>query len=249
MSKFFYNVAIAVPLRQAFTYHSNQSITPGTRVAVKFGRTNKLGIVTEVINNTDIKTKPIHMVVDDLPVFSKTELKIFKWASDYYLHPIGEVIGSFLPTNLRQTKNIFQVETIIDRRKIIETNLEFKTKLNSEQVKAVEFLNNLKGFLPTLLYGVTGSGKTEVYIRCIYEQLLNNKSVLVLAPEIALTPQLESRVRDQFGDLVGIYHSKMTPSARYKTWKKFRSGKIKVMIGTRSSVMMPAPKLGLMIVE
>ena len=249
MSKFFYNVAIAVPLRQAFTYHSNQSITPGTRVAVKFGRTNKLGIVTEVINNTDIKTKPIHMVVDDLPVFSKTELKIFKWASDYYLHPIGEVIGSFLPTNLRQTKNIFQVETIIDRRKIIETNLEFKTKLNSEQVKAVEFLNNLKGFLPTLLYGVTGSGKTEVYIRCIYEQLLNNKSVLVLAPEIALTPQLESRVRDQFGDLVGIYHSKMTPSARYKTWKKFRTGEIKVMIGTRSAVMMPAPKLGLIIVD
>ena len=120
MSKFFYNVAIAVPLRQAFTYHSNHSISPGTRVAVKFGRTNKLGIVTEVINNTAIKTKPIHMVLDDLPVFSKTELKIFKWASDYYLHPIGEVIGSFLPTNLRQTKNIFEAETIIDRKKIIE---------------------------------------------------------------------------------------------------------------------------------
>ena len=84
MSKFFYNVAIAVPLRQAFTYHSNQQIIPGTRVAVKFGRTNKLGIVTEVISKTDIKTKPIHMVLDDLPIFSKTELKIFKWASDYY---------------------------------------------------------------------------------------------------------------------------------------------------------------------
>ena len=117
MSKFFYNVAIAVPLRQAFTYHSNQSITPGTRVAVKFGRTNKLGIVTEVISNTDIKTKPIHMVLDDLPVFSKSELKIFKWASDYYLHPIGEVIGAFLPSNLRQTKNIIEVESINDRKK------------------------------------------------------------------------------------------------------------------------------------
>jgi len=249
MSKFFYNVAIAVPLRQAFTYHSNQQIIPGTRVAVKFGRTNKLGIVTEVISETNIKTKPIHMVLDDLPIFSKTELKIFKWASDYYLHPIGEVINSFLPTNLRQTKNTFEAETIKSNREIIEQNLEFETTLNSEQIKAVKFLNELKGFTPTLLHGVTGSGKTEVYIRCIYEQLLKNKSVLVLAPEIALTPQLESRVRNQFGDSVGIYHSKMTPSARYKAWKKFKSGEIKVIIGTRSAVMMPAPKLGLIIVD
>jgi len=249
MSKFFYNVAIAVPLRQAFTYHSNQQIIPGTRVAVKFGRTNKLGIVTEVISETDIKTKSIHMVLDDLPIFSKTELKIFKWASDYYLHPIGEVINSFLPTNFRQTKNIFEAETIEGNKEIIEQNSEFQTALNSEQIKAVKFLNELIGFMPTLLHGVTGSGKTEVYIRCIYEQLLNNKSVLVLAPEIALTPQLESRVRNQFGDLVGIYHSKMTTSARYKAWKKFRSGELKVIIGTRSAVMMPAPKLGLIIVD
>ena len=190
MSKFFYNVAIAVPLRQAFTYHSNQQIIPGTRVAVKFGRTNKLGIVTEVISETDIKTKSIHMVLDDLPIFSKTELKIFKWASDYYLHPIGEVINSFLPTSLRQTKNTFEAETIEANKEIIEQNSEFQTTLNSEQIKAVKFLNELIGFMPTLLHGVTGSGKTEVYIRCIYEQLLNNKSVLVLAPEIALTPQL-----------------------------------------------------------
>ena len=250
MSNFFYNVAIAVPLRQAFTYHSNQQIIPGTRVAVKFGRTNKLGIVTEVICETNIKTKPIHMVLDDLPIFSKTELKIFKWASDYYLHPIGEVINSFLPTNLRQTKNTFEDETMIkSNREIIEQNLEFETILNSEQIKAVKFLNELKGFTPTLLHGVTGSGKTEVYIRCIYEQLLKNKSVLVLAPEIALTPQLESRLRNQFGDSVGIFHSKMTPFARYKAWKKFKSGEIKVIIGTRSAVMMPAPKLGLIIVD
>ena len=249
MSKFFYNIAIAIPLRQAFTYHSNQQIIPGTRVAVKFGRINKLGIVIEVISKTDIKTKPIHMVLDDLPILSKTELKIFRWASNYYLHPIGEVISSFLPTNLRQTKNTFELETIASNREIIEQHSEFETILNSEQIKAVKFLNELEGFLPTLLHGVTGSGKTEVYIRCIYEQLLNNKSVLVLAPEIALTPQLESRVRNQFGDLVGVYHSKMTPSARYKAWKKFRCGEIRVIIGTRSAVMMPAPKLGLIIVD
>ena len=249
MNKFFYNVAIAVPLRQTFTYHSNQEIIPGTRVAVKFGKTNKLGVVTETVSNSDIQTKPIHMVLDDGPVFSKTELKIFKWASNYYLHPIGEVVISFLPTHLRQTKNTYEVSILDDNKKIIEKNLDFETTLNSEQVKAVKFINKLQGFMPTLLYGVTGSGKTEIYIRCIYEKLLNNKSVLVLAPEIALTPQLESRVRNQFGDLVGIYHSKMTPTARYKVWKKFKNGEIKIIIGTRSAVMLPASKLGLIIVD
>jgi len=249
MSNFFYNVAIAIPLRQAFTYHSNQQVVPGTRVAVKFGATNKLGIVIEAVSNTDIKTKPIHIVLDDLPVFSKTELKILKWASDYYLHPIGEVISSFLPTNLRQVKNTLDTSVMNSSKKTLPKNLKFEKNLNSQQVNAVKFLNSLKGFMPTLLYGVTGSGKTEVYIRYISEHLLNNKSVLILAPEIALTPQLESRVKDQFGDLVGIYHSKMTPSARYKAWKDFRNGDLRVMIGTRSAVMMPAPKLGLIIMD
>ena len=249
MSKFFYNVAIAIPLRQAFTYHSNQQVVPGTRVAVKFGATNKLGIVIEAVSNTNIKTKPIHIVLDDLPVFSKTELKILKWASDYYLHPIGEVISSFLPTNLRQVKNTLDTSVMNSSKKTLPKNLKFEKNLNSQQVNAVKFLNSLKGFMPTLLYGVTGSGKTEVYIRYISEHLLNNKSVLILAPEIALTPQLESRVKDQFGDLVGIYHSKMTPSARYKAWKDFRNGDLRVMIGTRSAVMMPAPKLGLIIMD
>tara|TARA_B100000287_G_scaffold224723_1_gene212093 strand:+ start:1521 stop:3497 length:1977 start_codon:yes stop_codon:yes gene_type:complete len=249
MGKFFYNVAIDIPLRQAFTYHSNNHIVPGTRVAVSFGSANKLGVVIEVIKSTDIKTKPIHLILDDFPVFSRSELKIIKWASDYYHHPVGEVVSSFLPTNLRKAKNTIETLPIDISRKILLEDFKFEKNLNSQQTKAVKFINSLNGFMPTLLYGVTGSGKTEVYIRCIAEQLLNNKSVLILAPEIALTPQLESRVKDQFKNLVGLYHSKMMPSARYKSWNNFRNGNFKVMIGTRSAVMMPAPKLGLIIID
>ena len=104
----------------------------------------------------------------------------------------------------------------------IENN-SFQKNLTPQQTEAVKTLSELRGFAPTLLYGVTGSGKTEVYIRCIQEQLLQQKSVLLLAPEIALTPQLEQRVKDQFGPAVGMYHSKMTPAKRYKAWKQFRS--------------------------
>ena len=247
MSKFFYNVAIAIPLRQSFTYNSNQQIKPGTRVAVKFGSKLKLGIVIEAIKSTEIKTKPIHLVLDDYPVYSKVELKILHWASDYYHHPIGEVVTSFLPTNLRNVQQTLEAQD--ESIEVLKDEHKFSKKLNAQQTKAVQFLSALKGFMPTLLYGVTGSGKTEVYIRCISKELLSNKSVLVLTPEIALTPQLEERVKEQFGSLVGLYHSKMTPTARYKAWKNFRNGNIKIMIGTRSAVMMPAPMLGLIIID
>jgi primosomal protein N' (replication factor Y) len=247
MSKFFYNVTISIPLRQAFTYHSTQSIIPGTRVAVKFGSKIKLGIVIEEIEATNIQTKLIHQVLDDEPIFSGIELKILAWASDYYHHPIGEVLGSFLPTNLRNIKTVIDSTEIFLNNK--KPNDSFLKNLTREQTEAVDILSKLKGFKPTLLYGVTGSGKTEVYIRCIHEQLLQGRSVLLLAPEIALTPQLEQRVSEQFGSSVGMYHSKMTPAKRYKVWQKFRSGEINILIGTRSAAMMSAPNIGLIIVD
>ncbi|MDA9068783.1 primosomal protein N' [Gammaproteobacteria bacterium] len=247
MNKFFYNVSVAIPLRQTFTYHSKQKIISGTRVAVKFGSRSKLGIVTEEIKITTIQTKAIHQVLDNEPIFSEVELKILAWASNYYHHPIGEVLGSFLPTNLRNIKTVMD-----DMDSVVKVDIEnnpFQKNLTSQQTEAVKTLSELRGFAPTLLYGVTGSGKTEVYIRCIQEQLLQQKSVLLLAPEIALTPQLEQRVKDQFGPAVGMYHSKMTPAKRHKAWKQFRTGEINILIGTRSAAMMSAPKLGLIIID
>ena len=117
MNKFFYNVSVAIPLRQTFTYHSKQKIIAGTRVAVKFGSRSKLGIVTEEIKVTTIQTKAIHQVLDNEPIFSEVELKISVWASDYYHHPIGEVLGSFLPTNLR---NITTVVVELDSVAMVE---------------------------------------------------------------------------------------------------------------------------------
>ena len=247
MDKFFYNVCVAIPLRQTFTYHASQTIQPGTRVAVKFRSKLKLGIVIESIKNTQIKTKPIHLVLDDLPVYSAAELSIFNWAADYYHHPIGEVYTSFLPINLRNTKANMDSEAPLRDKEI--PHIVFNKILAEQQTTALKILSKLKEFQPTLLYGVTGSGKTEVYLRCIYDQLLKNKSILILAPEISLTPQLELRAREQFGDLVGVYHSRMTPGARYKVWKKFRSGELKILIGTRSAVMLPSQRLGLIIVD
>jgi len=246
MDKFFYDVCVSIPLRQAFSYHSSQKIKPGTRVVVKFGSRVKLGIIIQELKDVVIKTKQIDFVLDDQAVFSSSELSIFKWAADYYHHPIGEVVTTFLPPKLRQTKTSLTLSAF---ESATYTSKPFHKTLNSEQSKALEVLTKLHAFAPALLFGVTGSGKTEIYLRLIHEHLINSGSVLLLAPEISLTPQLVLRLKEQFGDLVGMYHSKMTPASRYKAWKKFNTGSLRVIVGTRSAAMLPSKKLSLIILD
>ena len=93
--------------------------------------------------------------------------------------------------------------------------------------------------MPSLLYGVTGSGKTEVYLRLAEKCIKSNKSVLILVPEINLTPQLLSRFENRFNGEIGIYHSKQTAAKRLKTWLKAKFGAIKIIVGTRSSALIP----------
>ena len=139
MNKFFYNIAIAIPLRQTFTYHSNHKIKPGIRVKVKFGTRVKLGIIMEVIEKTEIKTKSILQVIDDYPAYSNVELNILRWAANYYHHPIGEVVISFLPSHLRQVKTT--IEKKIKPLKEESTSYSFEKKLTKQQYKAVKELS------------------------------------------------------------------------------------------------------------
>lgn len=102
---------------------------------------------------------------------------------------------------------------------------------------------------PWLLYGVTGSGKTEVYLRLIEETLNQGRTALLLVPEISLTPQLASRLKDRFGDRVSIWHSAISPGERYDTWRRLRSGDVKVLLGARSAILANVPDLGLIILD
>lgn len=102
---------------------------------------------------------------------------------------------------------------------------------------------------PWLLFGVTGSGKTEVYLRLIEETLNQNRTALLLVPEISLTPQLASRLKDRFGDSVSIWHSAISPGERYDTWRRLRSGDVKVLLGARSAILANVPDLGLIILD
>ena len=121
--------------------------------------------------------------------------------------------------------------------------------LTPDQTAALEQLQALSGFAQVLLHGVTGSGKTEVYLQAIAPMLENGQSALVLVPEIGLTPQLTDRFRARFGDRVCVYHSALSDGERYDTWRQMLNGDAQVVIGTRSAVFAPLPRLGLIVLD
>lgn len=253
MNIFYYDVAVSLPLRQCFTYSSELKIKKGTRVSIPFGNRLLVGVINKNIQKPQLlgkigAIKEIISIMDAYPLFEKSIFNSILWASDYYHHPIGEVFNTFIPTQLRKINNN-KIEPIekISEYSINEEDKKFN--LTKDQNKAVKELSMAKGFLPSLLYGVTGSGKTEVYLRLAEDCIRKNKAVLILVPEINLTPQLLSRFEDRFDGEIGLYHSRQTPSKRLKIWLKAKFGNIKIIIGTRSAVLMPLKDIGLIIID
>lgn len=121
--------------------------------------------------------------------------------------------------------------------------------LTPDQKAALDQIGSLSGFAQALLHGVTGSGKTEVYLQAIAPVLAQGKSALVLVPEIGLTPQLTDRFRARFGSKVCVYHSALSEGERYDTWRQMLSGNPQVVIGTRSAVFAPLPAVGLIVLD
>jgi primosomal protein N' (replication factor Y) (superfamily II helicase) len=121
--------------------------------------------------------------------------------------------------------------------------------LTDDQASALSAIDQIEGFAEVLLHGVTGSGKTEVYLQAIHQILARGKSALVLVPEIGLTPQLTDRFRSRFGDKVAVYHSALSDGERYDTWRKMLTETSQIVIGTRSAIFAPLPNLGLIILD
>ncbi len=174
----------------------------------------------------------------------------------------GELWQSDL-LRLIDTKSFAVLKPIVDRGYIAIVNkekLRFEQelgifqqepakRLTPDQAVALESINQISGFAQVLLHGVTGSGKTEVYLQSIEQILAQHKSVLVLVPEIGLTPQLTDRFRSRFGDKVCVYHSALSDGERYDTWRQMLTETSQIIIGTRSAIFAPLPNLGLIILD
>ena len=238
MNFFYYDIAVGLPLRQCFTYKSKDIIKKGERVVVPFGNKSIIGIVVKKVSKPkSLKgLKEIIEITDDHIAFDKSEFKTILWASDYYHHPIGEVFFSFLPTLLRK-KNDKTVKATGEIAKYELNEKDKNFKLTKEQSTNLNKLNKINRFDPSLIYGVTGSGKTEIYLQLAEKLIQKNKSVLVLVPEINLIPQLEKRFKNRFSGDIGVYHSRQTSNQRLKVWLRSKFGEIKIVIGTRSSAV------------
>tara|TARA_R110002072_G_scaffold271987_1_gene432064 strand:- start:44990 stop:47473 length:2484 start_codon:yes stop_codon:yes gene_type:complete len=406
----FVNVILPLPIRNEFTYRVpfdiNETIFVGARVVVPFGRSKLItGIVTSIHENipTDYQAKYIEHQLDDQAIITPKQYTFWKWISDYYMAPIGDVMNAALPSNFKlasETKVVlhpdFNLDYKILTQKEIEvvSSLEMKETLNLKEISEIvkiktiqpiikslidkkvifsleelnekfnpktaifvrfsdffnesealeEYLNILEqkkgkekqvnailtllhlvstskdnsgtilkkeliengvsqssintleknglfvqekleitrlkessdqthqfkklsssqnqclteihaSFLENkvaLLHGVTGSGKTEVYVQLIQEQLDLGKQVLFLLPEIALTTQLIQRLSTYFGEQIGVYHSKFNQNERVEIWNHVLNNdmnKYRIVLGARSSIFLPFRELGLIIVD
>ena len=406
----FVNVILPIPIRKEFTYRvpyeMNEAIFAGARIVVPFGKSKLItGIVTSIHENipAEYQAKYVEHLLDDQPIITQEQYSFWKWISNYYMAPIGDVMNAALPSNFKlasETKIVLHPDYTIDEKFLTERELEIlfalelresldlkeiseligiktvqpivkglidkkavvsleelndkftpktatfvrlannylnedllgeliqsleKSKGKEKQLKAIltiihfgkysdnqmtpvlrkdlidddislsslntlekngaivqekleitrlndqdEGIEEFKALSPSqdvalteihqafdknkvvLLHGVTGSGKTEIYVQLIQEALDTGKQCLFLLPEIALTTQLIQRLSAYFGDQIGVYHSKFNQNERVEIWNNVLNNnlhKFRIVLGARSSIFLPFKDLGLIIVD
>lgn len=180
--------------------------------------------------------------------FLPQQLNVFKWIAEYYGANLADVLDTALPSLIRKRKS---KEKIIEEQ-ITSTFSSERPILNPQQQVAVDKINELidsKTFNTALLYGVTGSGKTEVYFHAIEKVIDSGGSALMVVPEIALTPQLLMLLEKRFQHTLAILHSQISKSIKTSTWKDLLEGKIRLAVGARSAIFAPLCNLQLIIID
>jgi len=327
-------VAIPVPLDKTFHYRVPPALVEqavaGHRVYVPFGHRKLTGyILGEAADLPGDGLKDIIEVLDADPLWTPNELDFFRWIASYYLHPLGEVLKTALPSGINlqsrttgdsgedritggrkiKRERFYRPEAVPDPqrqpgskaceilevireagdipaadlrrqfgqcqaqlKRLVELGLvqseerevyrdpfcdeqverDTQKSLNHHQAAALGNISaalDRQSFTPFLLHGVTGSGKTEVYLQSISHALEQGRNALVLVPEISLTPQLVHRFRARFGGGIAILHSALSDGERYDEWRRIRRGLARIVIGARSAVFAPLEKIGIIVVD
>ncbi|MGD8374104.1 MAG: primosomal protein N' [Candidatus Woesebacteria bacterium] len=241
---YYYLIAPTVIIRKdehAFTYHSQGKLAVGTIVKVSIGKKESNGIILKAVDKPAFKTKPIISTLSSKPI-PKQLINLAHWISEYYSTPLPHVLQTILPTGLhkkRRSTNSTALHVTRERTNIV---------LNSEQAVALKAITNKKtGTL--LLHGVTGGGKTQVYIEAAKNAQDSGRSSIILVPEISLTPQLVAEFSKHFNNII-LTHSRMTEAERHMAWMEVLNNPLPVIIiGPRSALFMPVIDLGLIVID
>ncbi len=225
----------------AFTYHNKNPLAVGTIVRIGVGKKELNGVIISATKKPLFATKAIaaELVQKPLP---KPLLLLAQWLSEYYATHLALTLQTILPAGLQKQRREASVTSNPPKRN--RTTIV----LNHEQAHATKIITEHQS-ATILLHGVTGSGKTQVYIEAAKHELRHGKSSIILVPEIALTPQLVAEFNNHFGNVV-VTHSHMTEPERHKTWLGvLNNDQPLVVIGARSALFMPVEKLGLVVID
>ncbi|MCX8084123.1 MAG: primosomal protein N' [Calditerrivibrio sp.] len=238
---YYYKVAPAVPYIDLLTYRYNCKLNAGTLVKIEVGRRIVEGIVFETSSNDQLSKIKDIISVNEHITFPEQYLKFIRKLSQYYSYPLGTVIHKIVPTryidrffgNVKEKKHTYTAITLNDE----------------QQVAYEEISKQLSQFGVFLIYGVTGSGKTEVYCKLINDIIHAGGQVLYIVPEIALTSQLYERLSNRLIDEVAVYHSKIADKKREQILSNFNNGNLKVLLGARSSLFVPGKNIKMIIID
>jgi primosomal protein N' (replication factor Y) len=215
-------------------------ICVGMLVEINFRDSHKFGIIYKLFTAETIdKLKPIEKIIHPDLFLNNEQIKLAEWLSYETCCTIATALFSFLPIMQPPSKKIVIPEEL--------AHVEPPLILNAEQANAIKIISEADK--PVLLYGVTGSGKTEVYMEIASAMLKMDKCVLILVPEISLTPQTLSRFKERFGDTVEAWHSQLTSAKRRDIWWRIKNGQTKLIIGSRSALFLPFPNLAFIAID
>ncbi|MBU0683624.1 MAG: primosomal protein N' [Candidatus Omnitrophica bacterium] len=243
-----------LPIDRTFQYKvtGKESYSPeiGKRVYIPFRNNKRIGYIV-AIETAPIVAEPKELIdiIDTRPIFSKDMIDLAQWISKNYFCSWGEALEAMIPSVLKRGKvsSTSRINEYFEKIVSVESHVP-----NKEQAK---ILDNIKKCIEAkkhevfLLHGITGSGKTEIYLQAMEKVLSLGKTGIMLVPEISLTPQTVERFRSRFGDKVAVFHSNMLESARFTECKKIKDGELKIVVGPRSAVFSPFDNLGICIVD
>ena len=228
----YYTCAILGSVLEPLTFQSSTPIDLFSQVLLPFQNKEKVGLVLDEVSKPTFDTVDISQATESS--VSKVQLRFSEFISEYYFCSLGEALSLF-----------------IAYKNVASDSVKFETyqdliRLSKRQMKALEELQKHK---VSLLFGDTGSGKTEIYMKWFEEVLSKGKRVMMLMPEISLTPQMQDRLEEHFGEAVVMWHSKLTKKHKQIALDKIYDGSARVIAGARSALFLPINDLGLIVVD
>ncbi|NQT28940.1 MAG: primosomal protein N' [Candidatus Saganbacteria bacterium] len=220
----------------------------GHQVIVPFGKREDIGYVVGFVEKAEVeKVKDILEITSPVPLFSPKQVELARWLADYYCSFFITALRCVMPPGGK-----IPITKIQDTNKVQRPRSKGQLELTEEQEEALaEIVTAIDKEVPDkfLLYGVTGSGKTEVYMQAVAHVLTKGKSAIVMVPEIGLTPQLVQRFRDRFSDHIAVLHSDMAMKQRQKEWGRVARDEARIVLGARSAIFAPLKNLGLIVID